>query len=257
MPARIIGLLVITALSFAARGDEFLSSLNTKEQVYTNVTVTSVTATDIYFTHAHGLASAKLKDLDPELQKHFHFDATKSAQVEQAHARATAEFQEKLAVQKAAQPGAAGTDGEDDFVAPEVKARSILGQSAPQLVVEKWITDQPDTSGKFVMINFWGTWAEPCRESIPELNAFQRKFGDRLTIIGISAEKEEVVRKMTSPKIEYSVATDPQARMARILELKAIPHCLLISPDGVVRYEGNPLYLNEKRLKHFLDKYSG
>ena len=262
MSCRIIGLLLVTALSLTARADEFFSSLKVKGDVYTNVTVTTVTATDIYFTHALGLASAKLKDLDPELQKHFHFNASKSAEVENAQARATAEFREKLALQKA-QPRpttppaiTAAADTEDDFVAPQVKARSVRGESAPEFVVEKWITAEPDTTRKFILIDFWATWCGPCRETIPELNGFQKKFADRLAIIGISRETEDAVRRMTTPEIEYSVAIDTQGRMAQSIELKAIPHCLLISPDGIVRFEGNPSYLNEKRLKHFLDKYS-
>src|SRR5215469_16833971 len=94
MLARIIGLLLMAALSLTAQADEFFSSLKVKGDVYTNVTVTTVTATDIYFTHIRGLASAKLKDLDPELQRHFHFNASKSAQVEKAQAEATVKFRE-------------------------------------------------------------------------------------------------------------------------------------------------------------------
>jgi hypothetical protein len=47
-------------------------------EVYSNVTVTSVSVTDIYFTHANGIGNAKIKDLDPVLQQHFHFDPAKA-----------------------------------------------------------------------------------------------------------------------------------------------------------------------------------
>ena len=244
---KIIGLCCLV-LASTARADESFPSLKVKDQVYTNVTVTMVTPTDIYFTHAQGLASARLKDLDSELQKHFHFDPAKSARIEQADVKATADFKAQLAQQKPA----AGSD----FVAPKLLARSIRGQPAPKLVIEKWLTRPPGTDGKFILLDFWSTRFEPCRRSIPELNRFQKEFASRLAIIGVSGETEEVVRSMKSPVIDFAVAVDPAAHTARKLEITGVPHCILIDPSGIVRYEGNPLYLNDAILKQFLDKYS-
>jgi thiol-disulfide isomerase/thioredoxin len=122
-------------------------------------------------------------------------------------------------------------------------AKSFLGKKPPEFVVEKWLTPQPDTKGKFVLIDFWATWCGPCRKAIPELNAFQKKFGDKLVVIGVSDESESAVQKLADPKIEYASAIDPQARMKKALEVKGIPHCIIIDPDGIVRWEGFP-FLN-------------
>lgn len=259
MLLRVIGLWLLIIAS-TARADESFRSLNVKGQVYTNVTVTTITATDIYFTHSQGLASAKLKDLNPELQKHFHFDAARSSQVEQAEMRATADFRTRLAQQKTAPTPKPTPDTEpeetEDFVVPKINARSVRGQPAPRLEIGKWITDPPNAKGKFILLDFWATWCGPCRQSIPELNGFQKDFSDRLAVIGVSDETEDAVRHMTTPGIEYAVAIDPESRMIQELQITAIPHCLLIDPAGIVRFEGNPLYLNDRILKHFFDKYS-
>ena len=255
MRPQILGCLLL-AFALTSRADEFFRTLRVKDEVYTNVTVTSTNATDIYFTHAAGMASAKLKNLSPDLQKHFHYDAAKSSEIENARRQATADYQ--AMVKTNTQPVAtnATTSADGDVVAPELHARSILGQHAPVVQIEKWLTTPPSTQGKFVLIDFWATWCVPCRKSIPELNGFQSKFGDRLVIIGITDETEADVQKTTLPHIEYSMATDTEARMMNALQMDALPHSLLVDPFGIVRYEGSPLFLTEENLRHLLDKYS-
>ena len=124
--------------------------------------------------------------------------------------------------------------------AKQLWAKSFLGHKAPQFVVEKWLTAAPTTEGKFVLIDFWATWCRPCRNAIPELNEIQRRFGDKICVIGISDEPEGAVRAMSSPRIEYAVAIDTKRRMYSELEITGIPHVLLIDTKGVVRWEGFP-----------------
>lgn len=142
----------------------------------------------------------------------------------------------------------------------KIWAKSVLNQKGPDFVVEKWLTPEPDRKGKFVMIDFWATWCGPCRKAIPELNSLQKKFGDKLTVIGVSDETEDKVRAMKEPKIEYAVAIDTQKRMSHALEVKGIPHVILMDPDGVVRWEGFPLLdedpLTEKAVGDIIAKYS-
>jgi thiol-disulfide isomerase/thioredoxin len=120
-------------------------------------------------------------------------------------------------------------------------ARSCLWEKAPDFVVEKWLTDEPDTAGKYVLIEFWATWCRQCRLAVPKLNQLHRKFGGELVIIGISDEKEQTVRTFDGPTIEYFVAIDTDARMKDKVDAFGIPHVIILEPDGYVVWEGFPL----------------
>ncbi len=249
MIAKIFTFLCLVILT--AHADDVLPVLTVKSEVYSNVTVTAVTATDVYFTHSKGMGNAKLKDLDPKMQAYFNYDPAKDAAEEKKQTQEKILYHQELLLK----PKSAPASDDDDFVSPVIYAKSFRGERVPAFVAAKWLTDAPDARGKFVLVEFWATWSDPSRLSIPQLNAFQTRFKDYLVVIGVTDETEAAVQKMTDPHIDYSLAIDPQARMMKTLEIRAIPHCILIDPHGFVRYEGLPSYLDEAKLKHFLEKY--
>ena len=125
----------------------------------------------------------------------------------------------------------------------------IRGKAAPHLVVKKWLNGPaPKTHNKVVLIDFWATWCPDCRNLIPELNAYKKKFGDDLVIIAISDEDAPTVKEfMKKTNMDYKIALDPDKTTKTKIGVKGIPHVIVMSPDNIVRYQGYPAS-NENQL---------
>jgi hypothetical protein len=61
---------------------------------------------------------------------------------------------------------------------------------------------------------------------------------------------------MTSPPVQHFVAIDTKTRTKREVEVTVIPHAMLIDPQGIVRFEGNPRDLSEADLEQLLKTYA-
>jgi hypothetical protein len=96
MALRFLLLINLVVSAGAPSIDEKLSRLEVGDITYTNVSVLSVTATDIYFTHSGGVANAKLTTLKPAIQKRFHFDPEKAWAEEALQHQSNALYQQML-----------------------------------------------------------------------------------------------------------------------------------------------------------------
>lgn len=117
----------------------------------------------------------------------------------------------------------------------------LRGKKAPALKVEQWLGKAPNTKGKILFVDFWATWCGPCRELIPEVNAWQKKYGKDIAFVGISDEPAETVRGfMAKTKMDYAIGIDTKKTMSNALGVQGIPHVMIVTPDGIVRWQGWP-----------------
>lgn len=119
-------------------------------------------------------------------------------------------------------------------------ATSYLWNKPPELIVEAWVSAEPQTEGKCVLIEFWATWCPPCRQSISLLNKLHERFRDRLVVIGLAEEPAQTIRAFAQPQVQYFSAIDTQARMKNEMAVHGIPHVIILEPDGYVVWEGFP-----------------
>ena len=71
-------------------------------------------------------------------------------------------------------------------------ATLVVGQPAPSLVLHTLDgrnISTADLSGKVIVLTFWATWCEPCRDELPLLSAYAARNADRgLQVLGFSLD---------------------------------------------------------------------
>jgi cytochrome c biogenesis protein CcmG, thiol:disulfide interchange protein DsbE len=96
-----------------------------------------------------------------------------------------------------------------------------------------------DYRGKVVLINFWATWCEPCRDEIPAMAKLKDKFAGRpFVILGINADEPEArIRKFLSlMPVTFPVLLDRGGKTAKAWRVRVLPASFLVDPQGNVRY---------------------
>jgi cytochrome c biogenesis protein CcmG/thiol:disulfide interchange protein DsbE len=112
-----------------------------------------------------------------------------------------------------------------------------------------------DYRGRWVLVNFWSSWCEPCREEAPALQAFADAHPGELAVVGVNLEDaSEDARAFVA---EFGL-TYPQLRAADNRALRedfgmvARPENFLIDPEGkIALIQRGPV--NEKILRERIE----
>ena len=121
--------------------------------------------------------------------------------------------------------------------------------AAPPFVLRTLGGGQFDLSayrGKVVLVNFWATWCEPCKEETPALQAAHEKLADEgLVIVGVDLFGDELAQNRDEAAVAqfaeqygvtYPIALDETGQVARDYRLYPIPVSYFIDRVGNVRY---------------------
>ena len=258
MMLRFVFVWCLGLLSSASAATLKLDSLSVGPTTYSNVTILGANVTDLYFTHARGIANVMLKYLNPELKKQFNYDPKAAAEAEKQQIEADLRYQTDEATtffnhgQKGTDSSGKPPASSEDSLADPISERSLLGRPAPTVDPDRWLGEKPALEGKFLLIDFWAPWSVPCRKCIPDLNALQKKFKDKLVVVGWTSEGEAT--NVTDLKMEFPSAVDSKSKLSASAGVTSVPCVLLVDSKGIVRYQGHPAGITEKKLEALMGK---
>ncbi len=179
MCPKIVIVLTVAASVLAARADEQLPMLAVGGQTYTNVTVTRVSATDIFFTYPGGMGNAKIKNLSPELQEHFNFNADKAKATEIKQADNQSKFHQALLHQ----PAVHAPDMSRDSTGAAPAAHALWRSDLPGAL------KQAQSENKEVLLDFtgsdWCPWCIKFDQDVLSTPRFAAYAGQNLELVKV------------------------------------------------------------------------
>jgi peroxiredoxin len=96
-----------------------------------------------------------------------------------------------------------------------------------------------DLRGKFVVLNFWATWCEPCIREWPQLDRLAERLADRddVVVVAVSVDQDQSViepflANMGLEATGVRVMWDPSGKLHNIYGSDKLPDTYFVDEDG-------------------------
>jgi peroxiredoxin len=116
-----------------------------------------------------------------------------------------------------------------------------VGDVAPELVLKDESGQQIKLSelrGNVVFLNFWGTWCEPCREEMPDMEALNAQMNNRkfkMVAVAVDTGWEPVRQFYNTLNLTLPSYLDPGRQASLQYDVTQFPETYLIDGRGIVQ----------------------
>jgi len=96
-----------------------------------------------------------------------------------------------------------------------------------------------DYRGNVVLVNFWATWCERCRDELASIQALQQRLAGRpfvILLVNYGESRARVGEFVKRESISFPILLDPNQEAPRAWRVRVLPSSFLVAPDGRVRY---------------------
>jgi cytochrome c biogenesis protein CcmG/thiol:disulfide interchange protein DsbE len=91
--------------------------------------------------------------------------------------------------------------------------------------------------GKPLVVNFFASWCDPCREEMPLINELSKGAKDSFNVLGIAVEdsRAAVTEYARESRLAFPIALDLNSRVKRAYRIFGPPATFFIDGQGIIR----------------------
>lgn len=121
-----------------------------------------------------------------------------------------------------------------------------IGQPAPDFTLQLYDGGEitlSELQGKVVVLNFWASWCDPCRDEAPDLEQAWRQYKDQgVVFIGIDyVDVESEARKYLAEfNVTYPNGLDKGQKISNAYHIRGVPETFFIDKEGKIA----PIFVN-------------
>jgi thiol-disulfide isomerase/thioredoxin len=130
------------------------------------------------------------------------------------------------------------------LIANPVRARAPFAPDFSLTTEEGQKLSNDSLRGKVVLLDFWGTWCPPCRESVPMLRDLNKRYsGKAFQLVSISSDEDVDTWKsfITQEKMDWSEYIDLQGNVLNSFKVESFPTYIVLDKDGIIRFRQSGL----------------
>ncbi len=133
---------------------------------------------------------------------------------------------------------------DEDKAGSEIVERSRVAHEAPDIAVKDLEGNEvklSDFRGKFVVLNFWATWCEPCITEWPQVAQLAQRVSEQqeVVILAVSIDEDKAaigpfLEQMSLSDTPVRVLWDPTTEIHREFGSDKIPDTFFVDEQGMV-----------------------
>ena len=125
---------------------------------------------------------------------------------------------------------------------PASSSHPLIGAPAPPFELEEVTGGGAQSpaahAGKVVIIDFWATWCEPCKQSFAAYQRLVEQMDGQLVVVGVSQDDDAqgIASFRSETGAKFALVWDEGKDVAKSYDPPSMPTAFIVDKSGIVRF---------------------